>query len=314
MRLMTHSIRHISYGLVALLLLMMSSCFTGVESTKKITDKDVKKVVEVLTQEEVEANTLAIPTDSFACWNRGKQFYVCDNNARLIFAPSAAYNADTLNMKGKILAYDGYHLGSVLDNRNTVNIEFTDGKNKYVYSTDKTIGEIKSGYTIPFLIDMDVVRFVASKLEQRTCYIKTPIWYDLNEEMTAGRKFVEVRIDSVLPGNKVFPLKVMFTDIEARRKAMLWMTAGGTALKNRSFDALFSLTDLRKRYPDIESDVWQCIVAGKVKTGMTKDEVRLSLGNPSSINQRPTYEGVREYWYYPDGRYLYFEDGLLVER
>ena len=308
---MTHSIRHISYGLVALLLLMMSSCFTGVESTKKITDKDVKKVVEGLTQEEVEANTLSIPTDSFACWNRGKQFYVCDNNARLIFAPSAAYNADTLNMKGKILAYDGYHLGSVLDNRNTVNIEFTDGKNKYVY---KTIGEIKSGYTIPFLIDMDVVRFVASKLEQRTCYIKTPIWYDLNEEMTAGRKFVEVRIDSVLPGNKVFPLKVMFTDIEARRKAMLWMTAGGTVLKNRSFDALFSLTDLRKRYPDIESDVWQCIVAGKVKTGMTKDEVRLSLGNPSSINQRPTYEGVREYWYYPDGRYLYFEDGLLVER
>ena len=311
---MTHSIRHISYGLVALLLLMMSSCFTGVESTKKITDKDVKKVVEVLTQEEVEANTLAIPTDSFACWNRGKQFYVCDNNARLIFAPSAAYNADTLNMNGKILAYDGYHLGSVLDNRNTVNIEFTDGKNKYVYSTDKTIGEIKSGYTIPFLIDMDVVRFVASKLEQRTCYIKTPIWYDLNEEMTAGRKFVEVRIDSVLPGNKVFPLKVMFTDIEAQRKAMLWMTAGGTVLKNRSFDALFSLTDLRKRYTDIESDVWQCIVAGKVKTGMTKDEVRLSLGNPSSINQRPTYEGVREYWYYPDGRYLYFEDGLLVER
>ena len=311
---MTHSIRHISYGLVVLLLLMMSSCFTGVESTKKITDKDVKKVVEVLTQEEVEANTLAIPTDSFACWNRGKQFYVCDNNARLIFAPSAAYNADTLNMKGKILAYDGYHLGSVLDNRNTVNIEFTDGKNKYVYSTDKTIGEIKSGYTIPFLIDMDVVRFVASKLEQRTCYIKTPIWYDLNEEMTAGRKFVGVRIDSVLPGNKVFPLKVMFTDIEARRKAMLWMTAGGTVLKNRSFDALFSLTDLRKRFPDIESDVWQCIVAGKVKTGMTKNEVRLSLGNPSSINQRPTYEGVREYWYYPDGRYLYFEDGLLVER
>ena len=202
----------------------------------------------------------------------------------------------------------------MLDNRNTVNIEFTDGKNKYVYSTDKTIDEIKSGYTIPFLIDMDVVRFVASKLEQRTCYIKTPIWYDLNEEMTAGRKFVEVRIDSVLPGNKVFPLKVMFTDIEARRKAILWMTAGGTVLKNRSFDALFSLTDLRKRFPDIESDVWQCIVAGKVKAGMTKDEVRLSLGNPSSINQRPTYEGVREYWYYPDGRYLYFEDGLLVER
>ena len=47
---------------------------------------------------------------------------------------------------------------------------------------------------------------------------------------------------------------------------------------------------------------------------MTKDEVRLSLGSPSSVNQRPSHEGVREYWYYPDGRYLYFEDGVLVER
>ena len=311
--LMTNYLRHTSFALV-MLLMFLSSCFTGVESTKKITDKDVKKVVEGLTQEELEANTLSIPTDSFANWKTGKQFFVCDNNARLIFKPTGTYDIDTLNLKGCLLSYVGYHLGSVLDNRNTVNIEFSDGRNKLVYSTDKTIDEIKSGYTIPFLIDMDVVRFVAMKLDNRTCYIKTPIWYDANEAMVAGRKFVEVRIDSVLPGNKVFPLKVVFTDIEAQRKAMVWMTAGGTVLKNRSFDALFSLTDIRKRYPAIEQDVWQCIVAGKVKAGMTKDEVRLSLGSPSSVNQRPSHEGVREYWYYPDGRYLYFEDGVLVER
>lgn len=310
---MTNKRFHIFSGLMVLLL-TMSGCFTGIESTKKITDKDVKKAVEGLSREEIEANTLAIPTDSFAGWKVGKQFYVCDDNARLIFAPSDAYNADTLRLKGKLLSYSGYHLGSVLDNRSTVNIEFADERNKYVYSTDKTIDEIRSGYSIPFLIDMDVVSFVSKKLEGRTCYIKTPIWYGLDEQMTSGRKFVEVHIDSVLPGNKVFPIKVLFTDVAANRRAMLWMTTGGTVLKNRSFDALFSLTNPRSRYPDISNDVWDCIVAGKVKTGMTKDEVRLSLGNPASINQRPTYEGVREYWYYSDGTYLYFEDGLLTER
>ncbi|MGN0214561.1 MAG: hypothetical protein ACI4AH_07120 [Muribaculaceae bacterium] len=304
---------HISFGFIFLLLLM-SSCFTGIESTKKITDKDVKKVIYGLTREEVEANTLAIPTDSFANWSVGKQFFVCDDNARLIFSPSDSYDADTLRLKGKVLSYSGYHLGSVLDNRRTVNIEFADERNKYVYATDKTVDEIRSGYSIPFLIDMDVVGFVANKLDGRTCYVKTPIWYGLDEQMTAGRKFVEVRIDSVLPGNKVFPIKILFTDIAANRRAMLWMTVGGTVLKNRSFDALFSLTNPRSRYPGISNDVWECIVAGKVKSGMTKEEVKLSLGNPASINQRPTYEGVREYWYYSDGTYLYFEDGLLTER
>ena len=141
--LMTNYLRHTSFALV-MLLMFLSSCFTGVESTKKITDKDVKKVVEGLTQEELEANTLSIPTDSFANWKTGKQFFVCDNNARLIFKPTGTYDIDTLNLKGCLLSYVGYHLGSVLDNRNTVNIEFSDGRNKLVYSTDKTIDEIKS--------------------------------------------------------------------------------------------------------------------------------------------------------------------------
>ncbi|MGM9804278.1 MAG: hypothetical protein ACI308_08895 [Muribaculaceae bacterium] len=299
---------------VVLLCVFMSGCFTGVEGTKAITDKDVRKVVSGLSQEEIEANSLSIPADSFASWQPGKRFYVCDDNARLIFRPSEKYDADTLRLKGRILRYVDYYLGSVLDNRNAVNINFTDGNNIYTYATDKTIDALKSGYSIPFLIDLDAVDYVNEQLQGRQCYVKTPIWYDFDGEMVEGRKFVKVAIDSVLPGNKVFPIKVLFTDVEKDRRAMLWMTTGGTVMKNRSFDALFSLSDLRKRYPEISDETWQCIVDGRVKGGMTKDEVRLSLGAPASINQRATYEGIREYWYYSDGRYFYFEDGLLVER
>ena len=291
---------------------LLTGCFTGVEGTKKITQKDVDRVVKGLTEEEVKANSLAVPIDSFASWQQGKRFYASDDNVKLIFANSDAYDADTLSLKGRILAYSGYYLGSVLDNRATVNVKFTDGVNTYVYATDKTIDEIRPDYTIPFLIDMDVVEYIESQLRDKDCYVKTSIWYGEDERMIAGRKFVKVHIDDVLPGNKVFPIKVLFTDVETSRKAMLWMTLGGTVLKNRSFDALFSFTDVRNRYPNTTDEVWRCIVEGKTQPGMTKDEVRLSLGTPEHVNQLPTHAGVKEYWYYTDGRYYYFEDGLLV--
>lgn len=293
---------------------LLTGCFTGVESTKVISDKDVRRLVDNESQEEIEANSLAIPVDSFANWRKGKCFYVCDDNASLIFAPNALYDADTLHLKGSVLRYAGREFGSVLDNRQTVNVVFTDGRNDYTYPTGKTSDEIKSGYTIPFLIDMDEVNYVNDKLRGSKCYIKTSIWYDEDGQMITGRKYVEVHIDSVKPGNKVFPIKVIFTDVAASRTAMVWMTTGGTVMKNRSFDALFSFTDIRKLYPSIEDDVWQCIVAGKVKAGMTKEEVRLSLGAPASVSQRPTHEGIKEVWLYPNGKYLYFDDGLLTER
>ena len=304
--------KHIIFPTLATLMLL-TSCFTGVEGTKKITQKDVDKVVKELTDEEVKANSLAVPVDSFANWQAGKRFYVSDDNAKLIFANSDSYNADTLHLKGKELTYSGYYLGSVLDNRATVNVKFTDGVNTYVYVTDKTVQEIRPDYTIPFLIDMDVVEYINRQLCGKDCYVKTSIWYGEDERMIAGRKYVKVHIDDVKPGNKVFPIKVLFTDVETSRKAMLWMTLGGTVLKNRSFDALFSFSDVRKRYPNITDEVWRCIVEGKTQPGMTKDEVRLSLGTPEHVNQRPTYSGVKEYWYYTDGRYFYFEDGILVK-
>ena len=35
------------------------------------------------------------------------------------------------------------------------------------------------------------------------------------------------------------------------------------------------------------------------------------MGAPKTINRLPEQGGMREYWYYDGGVYLYFEDGLL---
>ena len=46
---------------------------------------------------------------------------------------------------------------------------------------------------------------------------------------------------------------------------------------------------------------------------MTKEECRLSIGSPKRINENPDQGGMREYWYYDGGSYLYFVDGLLSQ-
>ena len=91
------------------------------------------------------------------------------------------------------------------------------------------------------------------------------------------------------------------------------MKIPGTHGAGRDFDSQFSMTDVRKQYPSIAPAIWDNIVNGKIAEGMTKEECRLAMGNPVNVRQLPDQSGLREYWYYDGGRYLFFVDGLLKE-
>ncbi|MDE6400707.1 MAG: hypothetical protein K2L68_07600, partial [Muribaculaceae bacterium] len=62
----------------------------------------------------------------------------------------------------------------------------------------------------------------------------------------------------------------------------------------------------------IEDDVWQLICSSKVRTGMTKDECRLALGNPKEVDSGHDYTQTLDLWHYSDGAVLWFEDGILT--
>lgn len=301
-----------------LILLMMlpwllTGCFTGVEGTKKVTDKDVAKVLSTVTETGDIPKLLDMaPADSVASWRVGKRFYVCDDQARLMFLPSAEYSTDTLHLGGRYVSYAGYTTGSMLDNNSLVTLHFTDGVHTYSYRTGKELAALHPGYNIPFFIDQDLVNRAGNQIEGKTYYIKTRIWYDTERgEMRDGRQFVPVKILQVEPGNKVYALKVTFEALDNGERAMLWVSDGAKTMRQRSFDALFALTDPHKNYPHINNDVWNHIVHGTVQEDMTKEECQLSMGAPKSINRLPEQGGMREYWYYDGGVYLYFEDGLL---
>ena len=294
---------------------LTASCGTGIEVTEHVTDKDVRRVIE---QKDSRQAMVTIDTyvDSVPAWKPGKRFWVADNQVRLLFAGSQDYDIDTVSLAGHELCYTGYTTGGLYDNRMTVNLQFKDELtgNVYVYRTDKTIDDFTRSFSIPMLIDMDMVAHMARQVTGKDYYVRTPIWYDCKtEQMIDGRHFIQVHIDSVLPGNGVMPLRVMFTALDNHERAMVWLSDNSSVMHGRDFDALFVAGNPRLAYPDITDENWQRITRGQVIEGMTKDECRLSLGSPKHINQRPDQSGMREYWYYDGGSYLYFVDGLLSQ-
>ena len=232
--------------LISLMLfpLLLSSCFTGVEGTKKVTDKDVAKVLQQPSGDSHTEQQLLQLTraDSVATWPVGKRFFVCDDQARLMFLPSAEYSTDTLRLGGKSVSYAGYTTGSLLDNNSLVTLQFTDGVHTYSYRTGKELADLHPGYSIPFFIDEDVVNRARQQLDGKTFYIKTRIWYEPeNEVMKDGRQFIPVKIVKVEPGNKVYALKLTFEAQDNGEQAMVWIADDTKALRQRSFDALFSV-------------------------------------------------------------------------
>ena len=291
---------------------VMAACGTGIEVTEHVGDKDVKKVLEQTVSNQSQV-TLDAYVDSVPAWRQGKLFRVADNQARLLFARSHDYDIDTVDLVGKTLTYDGYDTGGIYDNRRTVNLLFKDNTgNTYVYRTGKTIDEFRSGFSIPMLIDMDMVNHIGRQVIGKDYYIRTPIWYDRqSEQMRDGRHFIKVHIDSVLPGNAIMPLRALFTTADTHEKAMVWMSDNASTMHGRDFDALFAAADPHLSYPTISDANWERITRAQVVEGMTKEECRLALGSPKRINENPDQSGMREYWYYDGGAFLFFVNGLL---
>lgn len=308
---MNSDLKYSLHALMLVLMLSLNSCFTGVENTPKITDKDVERTIVELDRRQ-PSMTLEPYVDSISIWKPGKKFYVTDNQIRLILSNVQDVDMDTIKMAGTVLSYMGMDCVTGVDNRKVVNINLSDGVHSYMYRTGRTADELTSSFSIPLLIDMDMVANIARQIEKKNVYIKTPIWYDSETgSMIHGRQYIKVTIDKVSPGNKVLPLKIEFTASDNGQKAFVWMTNGAMSINNRDYDSLFSSKDIHDSYPEITAANWNLIVHGEVAVSMTKEECRLAKGAPKSISRQPNQAEVREYWYYDGGSYLMFVDGLL---
>ncbi len=304
-----HNIFYKIFALIAILI-SASACSTGIEKTKPITmSKYERKSLQPTPEETFMSQISSAPLKS---WQKGKKFLISDNKALLVFDPNSSLNGDSL--KGTIISFTGISAKTTPGGSQEAVINFTDGKREYAYSSGKSLevaSESLTGMDIPMLIDLDLVKDAGELLIGKKVWTRSQLWYKQSGERMTGRKFVPVTITAVSPGSMVFPLRLDITD-DRGEKAMLYMNIRSSGVESRTFENMFSLSDPKLKYPAILPEVWEYIQNGRLKIGMTKEECKLSVGNPSDVNSGHDWNSTLDMWKYSNGAYLQFQDGLLV--
>lgn len=288
---------------------LLHSCFTGIESTPKITANDVKKEN---IQERKENSFLAdIGGENIGDWGSNKRFYVTDDRISILFGPT--YTSKE-GLKGTVLRFVSAKDVSSITDEPVAELTFlsTDGL-QLKYRTDKSLKELKEQgtMTIPFTIEESIVDAVRNRIKGHKYYVMTSMWYDMNDQSLTGQKFIPVTVEEVLPGNSVYPVKVILGTDEGKRFG-LFMTTGSNQKAPRGFGSLFSFTNPHLRYPTITDETWKNIINGRVAVDMSREECRLALGSPASVSRQTGYDYLHEIWTYENGIYLVFRDGLLI--
>lgn len=291
---------------------LLTSCFTGIESTKKINlSREDKKNIKPSEEELFYPGITGIPLQE---WEEGHKFLATDDKAILIFESHyIPYSFSDLHLEGDTLSFSGIESRIDAAGNITVSVDFVDSQYKYPYNTGKTFDAAMSNFLssqIPMLIDLEMVEKAKEKLVGHKLWTRTFLWYDESGERINGKKFVPVTIIDVLPGNMVFPFKLKIND-ENGLTAYMYMNAGISPTDSRAFPVLFSMTDIRKNYPSVSDKNWELICGGDVAVGMTKEECKLALGNPKDVSAGHDYSQTLDIWSYENGTVLWFEDGLL---
>lgn len=288
---------------------MLTACFTGIESTPAITDKEVRRQQPDLKPEDTFFDDIASERMSAKLYP-GKQWVITDPKIKLLLDGSAA---QLTFVEGDTLTFKAVHSATTIDGRPASDIELTDSRgNCFLYRTPIEMKKISSSAVeIPFTVDLDLIGEVSAKMLHKQFFITTRTRYDMTDNTYNGsRRFVSVTVDSVMPGNSVYPIRLSLTE-DSNPPFRLYMSSPFQSVMPRKFSSLFSLDNPRKNYPAITDSTWDMIVDGKVAIGMTRDECRLSVGEPDNVDRAPGYSSVREIWTYRNGRYLVFIDGLL---
>ena len=301
--------------LLLAVVLLLVGCSTGIEGTKTIRMTKTERRELMPTPEQVFV--AGMKSDLLSDWQPGKRFLVIDEKASVVLRPA---DGSFDNLKEKVITYIKVEPRRTPAGAEEASILFSgEGKTLY-YTTGRSVADSRrevSASDIPMLIDLDLVDKAARLLSGKKVWTMSSLWYDAADNLMRGVKFVPVTITGVTPGNKVFPLRVSFTDSDGMDAGM-WMSvrsegsqAGSGA--SRWFGNLFSLSDPRLGHPDMDDAVWEMICAGKVREGMTKEECRLSLGNPDDVDSGHDWNSTLDIWRYENGTFLRFQDGKLVD-
>lgn len=296
---------------VALASPFLVSCFTGVESTPKITAKDVKK--RHATQTPEEAYTADVAGQPVSEWKPGKEWRVTDDRIGLVFQPlrTGGYAG---GLAGKDIVLDSVcAVTGITGERETQIVLHAPDGTPLIYRSSVPYADFlrRKSFDIPFTVEHSLVDNMRGLLAGNRYYILVSRRQDAAGRDTTGLRYMPVTVLDVLPGDDLRPLRVLFRNSDGKTESLM-MTCGSGRTATRNFATLFAFDDPRRRYPTITDKVWDLIKHSKVREDMTPVECRLALGAPDEYTQVPSTGGMVELWKYDNGMYLRFDDGRLT--
>ena len=136
-------------------------------------------------------------------------------------------------------------------------------------------------------------------------------------ESIAFNRFEPVAVADVLASPTAeAPVRIVVSNESGREGyfdiAMSETNRGGFAKHEVGISPKILSNDDPKLAHNWPEGVWMAIESGKALPGMTTEQVRLSLGEPTSISQTVAAGRTREQWAYSDGKFFYFYDGVLA--
>lgn len=296
----------------AIILSSCCACSTGIESTKKI--RMNKEDLRMMTKSPEQKFAESIQGIPLSQWSKGKKFAAMSDRTLYIFEPSgydAAYQESILGHELSFIGLDS-HINPDLQEECV--ILFGDGEKTYRFKTGKptetALKEIESS-KLPLIADLDLISQWKDKLTGLSLWTKSNLWYDASGDRMAGLKFAEVKILDAIPASGDFPIKIKISGPNSE-VGYLQMNYTSDTHDSRNFAAIFFLSDPKNRYPNISEENWRLIQRGKVGEGMTKEECKLSIGNPDEVQSGHNRAQTLDIWQYSDGTYLMFADGLLT--
>lgn len=303
----------LAVSLLVAAIMLSPSCSTGIESTKKI--RMTKEDVRLMTKSPEQKFAESIQGSLLSEWKPGKEFMAMSDRTLLIFEPnSLTEDNPEMNIKGKKLSYVGLDSHLSPDLKEECVIVFTDGVRQLRYRTGKptstALSEIDSS-KLPLISDIALIDQWREKTVGSTFWTKNNLWYDEAGERKNGLKFARVKVTDAVASTGDFPIWIKIAGPDGMT-GFLPMNYTSDIHDSRNFAAIFYLSDPKDKYPNIPVEHWELIQHGRVGEGMTKEECKLSIGNPDEVRSGHNRSQTMDIWQYSDGTYLMFTDGLLT--
>lgn len=316
-------LRYITGAILTLLALGIApaGCFTGVESTPRITGNDVKRE-SLPTRADAVSDSLsnrlnALHGEPPAHWRNGKSFIITDSRLtrRLMEVPQPPEISP-----GDTLIYTGMRGATDVTADTLTILSFTVKGFPVQMRINRSPAQLtRQPYLrIPMTVETTLLHRADSllaPLKGANSYTLTSNWLDTETaEPSGGRRYATVRYLGVCPGTGVYPLRLLFAEVRedgTGREFCLLTDATAMTNPSRSLSSMLATRNPRLNYPQISDRHWQMIAQGQIEKGMSRDECRLALGTPDDVKREGTTDKIIEVWTYEGGSYLIFENDML---